>query len=134
MHFDFKKALHGNRTAFTVEGSSHEFMHPMRDWMLILGFSVFVLVSGITYSSFDFYTQFVMPESETLVAEKHIRYRDKEIVSMSEAYTEKETVFNTLRAQMPSVPEPLVVPATTSPDTVREEATPPCRGGGSSVH
>ncbi len=124
MHIDFKKAFHRAQSSGIAEGDSHEFMHLMRDWMSILGVSVLILILGVAYSAFDFYTQFGESSTGAPVPEKHIRYRDKEIVSFSDIYVEKEKAFNALRADAPPAPESVATPATTTVDMEIGEGEP----------
>jgi hypothetical protein len=116
-------ALHTFRLRDTEE-SSHEYMHPKRDWMIILGCATFLFVGGVTYSVFDFYAQFVMPPEQSVTEDKVIRYRDTAILETAKTYDADEQMFKALRADAPPVPEPIAAPATTTVDMEIEEEAP----------
>ncbi|QQR64768.1 hypothetical protein IPH92_04385 [Candidatus Kaiserbacteria bacterium] len=124
MKFNFKTQLKQRIRSFEEEKDSHEYMHPQRDWMLILGSAVFVFLGGVTYSAFDFYTQFVMPPEPSLVEDKVVRYRDTAILEVAKLYDDREQLFTTLRADKPPVSVPIEVPATTTAEIKIEEAPP----------
>lgn len=124
MKFNFKKTFARRAHSFEAERDSHEYMHPQRDWALILGGAILVFLGGASYSAFDFYTQFVMQPEQSLTEGKVVRYRDTEILEMAKLYEEEKEKFATLRADMPSNPLPDPVPATTTAEVKIETVEP----------
>ena len=124
MKLNFKKALAHRIRSFEAEKDSHEYMHPQRDWMLILGSAVLIFLGGVSYSALDFYAQFVMQPDESPTENNVIRYRDAAILELAKSYDEEEKVFTALRADMPDAPEPIVIIATTTEEVTSEEDVP----------
>lgn len=112
--------------SLSAEGASHEYMHPKRDWMLILGIAALVFVSGVVYSGLDFYTQFVMSPEQSLTEDRVIRYRDTAILETAKMYESDEQMFNALRMDMPRVIETIAVGSTTTstPEVILESTIP----------
>ena len=98
MRIHFQTLFHTEHSPTNGAMESHEYMHPVRDWMIVLGVCVLVFVGGAAYSAYDFYMQFGAPSEETSVAEKDVHYRDAEVKALSETYAQKESAFMTLRA------------------------------------
>ncbi len=125
MKINLKAALAHHAHPFDAERDSHEYMHPQRDWMFILGCAVLVFLGGVTYSALDFYTQFVMQPEQSLVGDKVIRYRDTAIIEVAKLYDDDERMFTTLRADMPFTPVPIETPATTTEAVMENEEVVP---------
>lgn len=128
MSINIIKVFHNKTTILDIESASKEFMHPTRDWMLILGCSVFLFIGGVAYSAYDFYVQFGKPNEESLVEERYVRYRDKEVMSVAASYAEIEARFSALRSKKPIIPEaPAASSASNTPtqlEGVTTENTP----------
>ena len=74
-----------------------DFINPGRDWLVGLFCAVVVFISGIVFIAIDFYVQFEVPSSDTILDVQTIKYQDKNVIYFSEIYTEKEKTFNQLR-------------------------------------
>lgn len=132
MNISIKKYFHSTQSPLDTEDATHEPMHPMRDWMLVLGCAVLIFGAGVAYSAYDFYMQFWVPQEIDAVEEKKVRYKDKEVQSVAASYAEKEIRFNKLRENKAPLPEEVpetegnpeteVVPV--QPEAVSTEPTP----------
>lgn len=109
-----------------TEGASHEYMHPKRDWMLILSIAVLVFLCGVVYIGIDFYAQFVMSPEQSFTEDKVIRYRDTALIETAKKYNDDERMFNTLRLDIPPVLEDLAAESTTAStsEIILENSTP----------
>jgi hypothetical protein len=126
MNISIKKYFHSTQSSHDTEDATHEFMHPTRDWMLVLGCAVLIFGAGVAFSAYDFYMQFGVPQEIDAVEEKKVRYKDKEVQSGATSYAEKEVRFNALRANKAPLPEKVseTEDMSVQPKTVSTEPTP----------
>ncbi len=98
-----KKLFSRKRTPDTFSRGEHEYMNPALHWMYGLSAAILTLCAGITFIAYDFYDQLGTTEIDFVPEEQPAMYRDKEVIYISNMYSDKETTFNALR-QMEVVP------------------------------
>lgn len=79
------------------------YVHGTRLWMIVLAVAVSLLMCGIAYSAYNFYRQYGSLSEDVSVEGKIVQYRDKEVLEMATKYSEKESAFETLRKDVPTV-------------------------------
>ncbi len=100
MKLKFKKSKDGKAFFLTLwRNGVHDYVNPVRDWMIGLCVATTVFLFGVGYIAFDFYTQFGASDDAVQVESQSIGYRDVEVKRYAEQYTERERVFNELRTE-----------------------------------
>ena len=99
----FRKAKKLFSKVFKKGSSPSELINPIREWIIGLSVAVVVFSSGIAFTAFDFYTQLVS-QTEIVIDEKPLVYRQNEVKFYAEFYDEKEQAFEALRLYKEYVP------------------------------
>ena len=81
-----------------------EYVNPIRDWMKMLVLAVLVLLTGLSFFGFRFYTQFGTFEQGEISEQSAVIYNEKEVRTFAEMYSVKEAVFNKLRNDVQYIP------------------------------
>jgi hypothetical protein len=111
MKLNFKFSLNNNVISRILKGGSHEYINPVREWLVGLMIAMIAFVSGIIFIALDFYEQ--LEASPDDVAVEHFNYKETDVKYYADQYRQKEQIFNKMRKSSLYVP-PVTVSTTTA--------------------
>lgn len=85
------------------------FLYPLREWAVCLTLTVIVAITLFGYAALDFNTQLTEKNMPVIPEEQMVRYRSSDADGILRYYEGRTRIFNTLRQDVPYIPEVITV-------------------------